>query len=174
MNCEKCKNKKATVFYADNGGGQHALCAPCAEALGRITEFSVMDSTSASASTPFAPESSLFSLTLGQVTSFPLYSACRDSEPKCPFCSTSLTLARRSGAVGCPECYSVFGDMLFPDSLTVETAIGARMPRRRKSAIEHKRAVAALKQKLRLAVDAENYELAATLRDEIKKLEIHI
>ena len=47
---------------------------------------------------------------------------------------------------------------------------GARMPRSYRLADEKKRAVAEYKRQIRAAVDGENYELAATLRDKIRAL----
>ncbi len=174
MNCEKCKNKKATVFYADDGGGQHALCPACAEELGKISHYSKANSPETLQPLPFIPSSSLFSLSEQSRNMLPIYAAEADGgERKCHFCSTSISLVRRTGRVGCPECYSLFDELLFPSILTVDSAIGARMPARRRTAIERRRNIAALKLKIKLAVEAENYELAATLRDEIKKLEIH-
>ena len=105
MNCEKCKNKKATVFYADDGGGQHALCTSCAESLGKLASYSEAAASDFSKSGQFVPESSLLALCSGQATAFPLYASRADgAERKCPFCSTSLSMAERTGRVGCPEC----------------------------------------------------------------------
>ena len=177
MNCEKCKNKKATVFYADDGGGQHALCAPCAQSLGKLSRHSV--SAQDDAVTPaFYVTSSLFSLCEEAKDAFPI--ACTGSdadarnETKCPFCSSTLAVIRRSGRAGCPDCYAVFGESLFSRVLDAESALGARMPRRRRTSIERRRNIATLKQRMRFAVESEDFELAATLRDEIKKLEIQV
>lgn len=173
MNCEKCKNKKASVFYADDSGGQHALCATCAHVLGKIARRPASSDEDAVAPL-FCPTSSLFSLKRTDYESFSVFHSSQNenNEGKCPFCSTSLITIRRSGRVGCPDCYSVFGEMLFPSILTAENAIGARMPRRRRISIEQRRNIASLKKRLRAAVEVEDFELAATLRDEIKKLDM--
>lgn len=173
MNCEKCKNKKATVFYADDSGGQHALCAVCAHILGKIAHRPSSSDEDAVAP-PFSPTSSLFSLKRTDYDPLSVFysSQNENNEGKCPFCSTSLVSIKRSGRVGCPDCYSVFGEMLFPSVLNVENAIGARMPRRRRIFIEQRRNIASLKKRLRAAVEVEDFELAATLRDEIRKLDI--
>ena len=175
MNCEKCKNKKATVFYADDGGGQHALCAPCAEELGRISRHSRAASSDVAPSIGFQPSCSIIGTPSKEYGDIAVFSSRREgSDLKCPFCSTSLSAVERTGGVGCPECYGVFGELIFPQTLTVETATGARMPRRKKASIDRRRTVASLKMKIKLAIEAENYELAATIRDEIKKLEISV
>jgi protein arginine kinase activator len=175
MNCEKCKNKKATVFYADDGGGQHALCAACAEELGRITRHSRATASDAASSVGFQPSCSILDTPTKEYGAIAVFSSRRDgADLKCPFCSTSLSAVERTGRVGCPECYGVFGELLFPGTLSAETATGARMPRRKKTSIDRRRTVASLKMKIKLAIEAENYELAATIRDEIKKLEISV
>ena len=174
MNCEKCKNKKATVFYADDSGGQHALCAACAQTLSKLTHHpSSSDGDGALAQ--FAPSSSLFSLCNESNDTFPLPYSEDDasSQSKCPFCSTTLSVMSRTGRAGCPDCYTVFGESIFPSTLCAENALGARMPKTRRNSIERRRNIAALKQRLRTCVEAEDFELAATLRDEIKKLEAH-
>ena len=61
MNCESCKNKHATVFYADEGGGRHALCQSCARTLGKISPYSPAEEVGA-AIKPFIPEPTLLSL----------------------------------------------------------------------------------------------------------------
>lgn len=174
MNCEKCKNKKATVFYADDGGGQHALCAPCAQSLGKLTRHSSSNRDDA-VSPAFSVTSSLFSLCNQSNNGFPLLCTLADAnahgDSKCPFCSSTLASIQRSGHAGCPDCYTVFGEALFPRVLDSESALGARMPKRKRSSIERRRSIATLKQRMRSAVESEDFELAATLRDEIKKLE---
>lgn len=169
MNCENCKNKHATVFYADEGGGRHALCQGCAQTLGKISAYS--PATDASAHTAFIPKPTLTALE--EKKPMQIYSSeIADTQKRiCPFCATSLDSVRDGGHVGCPECYTVFGDALFPSALTPERAPGARMPSSYRASIDRTRSIAELKAKIKIAIEAENYELAATLRDKIRKLE---
>ena len=170
MNCEKCKNKKATVFYADETGGRHSLCAACAATLGKVSGYdpSLSDTRGAS----FLPSSSLLSLAPANVTT-PLFCSADTNEEAavCPSCSTSLVSLIAGGYAGCPECYTVFGDHIFSTALTPERARGARMPSSRRESIERVRSISELRSKIRLAVESENYELAASLRDEVRRLE---
>ena len=175
MNCEKCKNKKATVFYADDSGGQHALCAACAQSLGKIAHHPTASDSDA-VSQKFSPTSSLFTLYDINNDALPLPHRPDDDtadRSKCPFCSTTLATLSRSGRAGCPDCYVVFGESIFLSTISAENALGARMPRSRRNSIERRRSISSLKQKLKSCIEAEDFELAATLRDEIKKLEIH-
>jgi protein arginine kinase activator len=167
MNCEKCKNKKATVFYGDDGGGRHALCATCAESIGRLSESLQGPQPTKS----FSPASALFRADSSE-DSLSLHVGVKDGDGRlCPACATALSHVSSAGKVGCPECYTAFLDALFPpDSLENASSL-CRMPRKKRNAIEKKRSIASLKQRIKLAVAAEDYELAATIRDEIKKLE---
>ena len=170
MNCEKCKNKKATVFYADESGGRHSLCASCAASLGKISEYNASEPQEHSS--VFTPQPTLTSLQPLH-TSLPIYCSADEQllMTSCPHCSTSLETAMSRGRLGCPDCYSIFADALLPSSLSAECARGARMPSSRRSAIDRIRSINDLKSRLKIAVESENYELAATLRDEIRRLE---
>lgn len=173
MNCEKCKNKKATVFYADEGGGRHSLCANCASLLGKLQQYAPSGEGGDEAFSEFVPEPSLTSLYSPQRDAFPAYELGGKDKPsrQCSFCGTALQTLIKNGSAGCPECYSVFGEILFPSCLTLDGAEGVRMPSKKRAGIDTKRSIAELKAKIRLAVESENYELAAELRDKIKTLE---
>ena len=169
MNCENCKNKHATVFYADEGGGRHALCQGCAQTLGKISAYS--PSADSAPQAAFIPRPTL--TTLEEKRHGQIYSPdVADAQKRvCPFCATSLDSVRDGGRVGCPECYTVFGDVLFPSSLSPDRAPGARMPASYRASIDRTRSISELKSKIKIAIEAENYELAATLRDKIRTLE---
>ena len=171
MNCEKCKNKKATVFYADDTGSRHSLCALCAVSMGKIAQYDP-ESEDKKPTSQFIPEPSLYSL-CAKKPSFAIYSGASESDlsMSCPYCSTQLETIISKGTVGCPECYTAFSCFLFPASLTPESAKGARMPSSRRASIDRVRAINDLRSRIRIAVETENYELAASLRDEIRKLE---
>lgn len=168
MNCESCKNKHATVFYADEGGGRHALCQACAQSLGKISHYSP---ASEGAAKPFIPETYLASLSPQKPRRIYVGSLEESSRAVCPYCATSLDLLCQRAVAGCPECYVTFSELLFPSSLSPERAVGARMPSSYKSQIDRTRTIAELKAQIKIAIEAENYELAATLRDKIRKLE---
>ena len=167
MNCEKCKNKKATVFYGDDSGGRHALCATCAESIGRLSESLQGPQPTKS----FSPASTLFQACSSE-DSLSLYVGVNDADGRlCPTCATALSRVSSVGRVGCPECYTAFLDALFPPDSLENASTLCRMPRKKRNAIEKKRSIASLKQRIKLAVAAEDYEQAAKLRDEIRSLE---
>ncbi len=171
MICENCKKTQATVFYADESGGRHALCASCAKILGKISQYSPNEGED-KPKTRFIPKPTITSLI--EPSPVPaLYCSKNEKSGRavCPFCATSLESAAKSGRVGCPECYTVFSEHLIPSSLSADSAEGARMPISRRESIERIRSIGELKKQLKIAVEAESYELAATLRDKIRTLE---
>jgi protein arginine kinase activator len=169
MNCESCKKKPASVFYADESGGRHALCQSCAHTLGKITQYS--PSADGEHDRLYIQTPTLSSLS----KSSPLKLYCHRDDASggavCPYCATTLESIIEKDRVGCPECYTVFAEAIFPQALSVENAQGARMPSSRRARIDRIRSISELKAQIKLAVESENYELAATLRDKIRKLE---
>lgn len=80
----------------------------------------------------------------------------------CPVCHFPLEAYRSTGHLGCPDCYTFFAHELERDT---EAPDAPEEPR--ESAPAQRRS---LEQQLQKAIELENYELAASLRDQIKKL----
>lgn len=95
-----------------------------------------------------------------------------DMLTECPACHYSLETYRRTGLLGCPECYKTFATELLP---LVQDGVGAP-PRHMvepevldSPALELGR----LEVLMHDAISKENYEEAARLRDRIKHLSGH-
>ena len=168
MNCEKCKNRKATVFFADESGGRHALCASCGAIQGKLGQITQSDKKD---ETPpfFLPEPTLFSLT--EQMHYNRIPRPHDDTALCPVCKTSAKDIYQSGRMGCSTCYTVFVDILSLNADTQENKVLGRMPKSNRMRRDRKETIARFKLEIRQAIEEENYELAATLRDKIKKLE---
>ena len=171
MNCEKCKNKKATLFFADDGGGRHALCAACGAGYGRAVNVNGGEHTdSTRADKSLLPEPTLSALCRLEGGTFIAPSS--DGKSKvCRTCGTSLEEARALGRLGCPECYSTFCDLLLPAPPCQDRPDGARMPSARKKKLDRERMLIELRAELRRAIESESFELAAKLRDRIRELD---
>ncbi len=166
MLCEKCKNKKATLFYADEGGSRHSLCASCAAAQGKLAQFPPSESPPLP---PYIPDS-LYTALQPTILSFPRFPSEANLPESCPKCSTSLEMLLAGSPLGCPSCYELYASLL-PASDLAQASPKHRMPRTYRKRLEKAQALARLKEEIKQAVASENYELAATLRDQIKKLE---
>ncbi|MBE6693262.1 MAG: hypothetical protein E7589_00655 [Ruminococcaceae bacterium] len=181
MLCEKCKKKKAVIYYTENLYGElrsFNLCTECADSMrmsGELEEFSAAISGLSSEVTeiPRALPSGLSSL------SIPKYSPVRsDSGIKCPGCGIGLSEISESRLVGCVRCYSVFVDELSAavdimnfSSLGADRKYLGDPPRSHRVKLEMLEKISKLRGELAEAVSSENYELCATLRDRIRDME---
>ena len=146
MLCEKCKNKKSTVFFTDAGGANHSLCAYCASSFNHaqpITDERVPEVI-------FSPESLIVSnVSLKLPLPAEIGSVC--------------DICKSSGEIGCISC----AEKRLKDSVNRSH----RMPRRIRIEKERLQNIAELKKRLDKSLSHEDYEGAASLRDQIRKLQ---
>ncbi len=86
-----------------------------------------------------------------------------DALTRCPVCDFSLQTYRKTGRFGCPDCYNVFAEELRMEQIETETVpvVAEESP-----ALTRKK----LEQQLQAAINQEDYENAAKLRDMLKEL----
>lgn len=92
----------------------------------------------------------------------------------CPACATTWAKFRQGGLLGCPSCYEAFDSVLSP---LIERAQEGnqrhtgKAPRRGATdPVSRARSAAAVRRELADAVQTEQYERAARLRDELRSL----
>ncbi|MEM9446563.1 MAG: UvrB/UvrC motif-containing protein [Verrucomicrobiota bacterium] len=157
MQCEKCKGEKATVFLTQIVGGQMYkvdLCERCAKNMG------VLD----------ASNFSLADMLLNMEKEKELAAS---EEGHCPDCGFSEEDFRKSGRLGCPGCYEFFNTDL-KEILSEMQKSGkhtGKIPEKSSEAIKIFEEVTQLRKELEAAVQEENYEQAARLRDRLKAFE---
>ncbi|MGN0836572.1 MAG: UvrB/UvrC motif-containing protein [Akkermansia sp.] len=83
----------------------------------------------------------------------------KDVLTHCPVCGFPLEVYRRTGRLGCPDCYTVFAREFAVAPGLSDEGDGSDADSR-----------AALEAQLREAVAREDYETAATLRDRLRQL----
>ena len=88
----------------------------------------------------------------------------------CPVCQITFLEFRKSGRLGCPYDYEVFRDELMPllESIHGETRHSGKVPKRAPRNTQQQTTLIQLRNELKRAVVAEDYEAAARLRDKIK------
>ena len=157
MICQECNLQEAMVTVNTNINGVKStrhLCASCAmkHGIGVAGGFGDMFS-------------GLFGSVLGMFNEVP-------QELSCPDCGYTFSQYHRSGLLGCEHCYDSFRDQLMPFIKRVhgnvvnkpeEIPVGSEQAQQDE--------ISKLKQELQNAVQAEEYEKAAQLRDRIKELE---
>ncbi|HEU6448400.1 MAG TPA: UvrB/UvrC motif-containing protein [Verrucomicrobiae bacterium] len=159
MQCSICKEKPATVHLTQIVGDKMQkldLCEDCAKAKG------VNDPTG------FA----LADLMLGLGASQEIEQSAGGLELRCPRCGFTQADFKKSGRLGCPDCYKTFSEGLSGLLKTMHkgTRHTGKAPEALRASRENADKLKALQKKLAKAIETENFEEAAQLRDEIKQL----
>ena len=166
MLCEKCNKNEAVVYYKETVNGKTtslSLCKKCAAEVTGDGGKSILDN-------PFGDVNSLF----GSLFGIPSYHTKNfiSETKKCNLCGSTFSDLVSTGKAGCPECYRVFADELVPTVTKIHgsTSHVGSVPDRFRVGFERKDKIKKLEAELKAAVADEEYEKAATLRDELKAL----
>ena len=91
----------------------------------------------------------------------------------CPNCEITFKEFRSQGRLGCPHDYNAFAKELTPllENIHGETQHVGKCPKRAPEASQKQYELIKLRGRWRAAIDAEDYETAAQIRDEIRELE---
>jgi len=96
------------------------------------------------------------------------------SSEACPFCGLTFSDFRETGRLGCPQCYETYAVHLQKLLRRVHGGtqhVGKVYLPPDPTSSDRERRLDALKRRLQRAVDSEDFERAAELRDEIRSLE---
>lgn len=166
MLCESCKERNATTHIKRVVNGVLAeahLCTECAREYGYQTALNVFDMGSILGG--------LFSITPSD-----------EDVLRCKNCGSSFEDIRRTGKIGCAQCYNTFRDRL---KSMIQQIHGVAEHKGKKPGSSALRVqdpnhsmippkvtqLERLKADLKKAVEEQNFENAAQLRDQIKELE---
>ena len=103
-----------------------------------------------------------------------LPAAQQNDSARCSFCSSSLRDFRSSGRLGCASCYSAFESSLRELLRRVHGASkhsGRVYEPPRPDLLQRASTLVELRDRLRRAIEQEQFELAADIRDRIRVLE---
>ncbi len=161
MICQRCKKSNATVHLTDivkNEKREKHLCDQCAAEEGITIKT-------------HTPLNQLLSNFVMQQEG-----ARELANLTCEHCGMTFLEFRNNGLLGCPEDYTAFESALLP---LLERAHGegathhvGKSPKAMTDESERRqRDIARLRRELSLAIEREDYETAAALRDKIKAVE---
>ena len=168
--CQNCKKKPAVFYYEQIINGKKSNCALCAECAAEWRNSHKKQEESYFQMTDISPFSGIDAL-FGSLFA-PSGIAYHESK-RCPLCHASFADLKRSGKAGCAVCYETFEDELAP---TVRSIHGAqkhtgRTPASFANENKKEKRLEELREALKREVDAQAYEDAVKLRDEIRALE---
>ena len=172
MLCQHCKKHEATTVVKTMINGKYAeyrLCSECAHELGYDTMFSDFSSDFGGLF------SSFFSNALPAIS----------GAAHCDTCGSTLNDIKRTGKVGCADCYDTFFSELMQTIRSIhgntehkgkrpgviEYTVNKEDKKSDGSAVSGEDQLQSLRDELKQAIEEENFERAAQLRDEIKSLE---
>ncbi|MBQ2687153.1 MAG: UvrB/UvrC motif-containing protein [Clostridia bacterium] len=163
MKCEKCKVREANTHIKKVVNGEYTelmLCSECAHALGydNVFDFEMPD---------------MFGGLLQSFFTGAL--PARSGASRCPECGSTYGDITNTGKVGCAHCYEAFFEELLPSIRRIHgnTLHCGKVPHDfvEKADKPAENEIDNLKTQLQAAIDEQNFELAAELRDKIKAKE---
>jgi len=157
--CMKCKNAEATVRITKIIKGEvHEirLCQECASKL-----------------TPFQKPAGLTKLLASLLQSEKGAKTAATPTKVCDRCGVSLENYRSTLFLGCKECYTAFEEELKKDLRKYHgsTSHVGRIPPKYARAAEKSSSIGELRKQMEKAIEIEDFEIAAKLRDQIRELE---
>lgn len=167
MKCEKCGLNDATTHLKQivNGNMKELhLCEECAAELGYDSIFNI---------NPFGMMGVNIGSFLGSLFSQSVPGLNEAAGKRCSFCGATFDEIAQSAKTGCANCYTEFYDELFPSIQRIhgKTRHVGKIPGRAGEELQLRRELDTLKKQLNEAVEAQEYEKAAELRDKIKEME---
>jgi len=162
MSCDQCREREAVIHLTQIVNEQVTtlhLCEKCAAEKG--------------VENPGATKTPLgsFLAAMGKVAEQTPASKLGDV---CSRCGGTFQDFRETGRLGCPDCYRAFEAPLRDLLRRLHGSthhLGERYAEREPAAAVVGERAAALREQLRLAVETENFELAAELRDRLRVME---
>jgi len=163
MLCQICGKSAASVHFTeihDNKMSEIHVCERCAEEKGLHTptskhKFDIAD------------------LLAGMVDSMTSTEEERVGSVQCSTCGLLYSQFRETGRVGCADCYHAFRFQLRPLLRRIHGSVEckAKIPPRAGGDESHARQIQRLHDELQRLVEHEEFERAAAIRDEIRRLQ---
>ncbi len=158
MVCDICKKNEAVVHYAEIVDGQMKkmnLCEPCAveKGVGVHSNFSIGDLLAGLTEPAGKAKDPL-------------------DDQVCPKCKMTYREFKKKGRLGCSHCYEAFKKGLTPllEAIHKSQQHMGKVPQKAQQEVDAMSKAQRLKEDLAAAIRREDFEAAARIRDEIKKL----
>lgn len=160
MQCDICGKGEATVHLTEIVDGEMTkmhLCEGCAKKKGAEMEehFGLSD------------------LLAGLADLDVKLKPKAETAAKCPNCGLTYQDFKKIGRLGCSQCYSAFEEFLTPLIKRIHGSIhhAGKIPRKVPKVAKALDQLQQLRGRLHQAIDAEEFEEAAKIRDKIRQIE---
>lgn len=166
MLCEICSVNEA-VFHVKQIIGKEEielhLCEQCAKLKGITKSENTIDF-------------SISQLLTGLVDKKSGRKKSQSEVQECPHCGLSLAKFKKLGKLGCSECFTAFEKSVreFLYKMYGRVKHKGKLPGKVKSLQDSMDDIESLKAELKKAIETEDYELAAALRDRINEMSARI
>ena len=160
MQCQICNKNGATIHLTEITDGVRTemhICEQCAQEQGIAVKSHI-------------PINELLSSLLAVQPTDDELSGSSEQNAACPNCGFTLDQFRKEGVLGCPNDYEVFEKSLRPlieKAHNNKIAHCGKLPSKTSANAKKQIELLNLRRKLEAAVQSEDYELAAELRDKI-------
>ena len=164
MQCQICNKNNATIHLTEISDGVRSemhICEHCAAEQ----DIAVKS---------YIPINELLSSLLAVQPTDDELSGTLEQELACPNCGFTLSQFRKEGVLGCPNDYEVFEKALSPlikKAHNGNTTHCGKIPSKTPQDTRKQSELLNLRQRLQAALQSEDYEQAAELRDKINQLE---
>ncbi len=164
MQCQICNKNNATIHLTEISDGVRSemhICEHCAAEQ----DIAVKS---------YIPINELLSSLLAVQPTDDELSGALVQELACPNCGFTLSQFRKEGVLGCPNDYEVFEKALSPlikKAHNGNTTHCGKIPSKTPQDTRKQSELLNLRQRLQAALQSEDYEQAAELRDKINQLE---
>lgn len=180
MLCDMCKKNQANFHYTAMINGvteEKHLCEECLAKMkqkGDFADFMPFGKMGEFPQFGFLPDFSMADFVGGFFNPHgQSYVKQVEQNGPCPVCGMTANQFRKQGRVGCKECYHHFAKDM--ESLLRRihgsNVHNGKIPAKGQERLQAKRSLEELKEKMRIAVENEDFEQAVILRDKIKEME---
>lgn len=174
MLCEKCKKNEAKVNLVTIMNGQKQeiwLCENCIKDIVNIPFFNPIFKN-----INLSFQGMITEMLSGVESNKNNVDSNKIKELLCTNCGLTYDEFKRLGKLGCANCYEEFRVVLEPriKSLQAGTRHVGKIPKIKGKQLVRRRKLKDLKEEMQKLITTEEYEKAAIIRDEIKKLELYI
>lgn len=168
MKCQRC-DKPATFHITELAGGKPQELHLCEEhARDYLTQSANEPATATSMAAALAQQMAQ-QMTVGQTAE----ELAKLDQQACPVCGISFYEFRNQGRLGCPYDYTSFENQLEPLILNIhgETEHVGKTPTRSAGGSRRRTELIRLRREMKETIEAEDYERASELRDQIRRIE---